>query len=195
MLLSAHTAREASPWVKRWSHLAPATGRVLDLACGYGRHMTWFSARGYHVTGIDRDPQALAQAGQFGQVLHADIENAPWPLMTDGVPETFEVVVVTNYLWRPLLPVIRQSVAPGGLLLYETFAQGNETVGKPARPDFLLRHGELLDACAGMSVVAYEDGFLNAPDRFVQRIAAVAQMPDQSALNPKRYPLSLESPD
>jgi len=180
--------------VRRWSHLAPATGRVLDVACGYGRHMAWFAARGYRVTGVDRDLQALAQAGQFGRALHADIENSPWPLMTDGVPQTFEVVVVTNYLWRPLLPVIRQSVAPGGLLLYETFAVGNETVGKPARPDFLLRHGELLDACAGMTMVAYEDGFIAAPDRFVQRIAALAPTPiDPLRGAPRRYPLSLES--
>jgi len=156
--------------------------------------MAWFAARDYQVTGIERDFQALNQARQFGQVLHADIENAPWPLMANGAPQTFEVVVVTNYLWRPLLPLIVQSVTPCGLLLYETFAQGNETVGKPSRPDFLLRTGELLSVCGGMTVVAFEDGFLSAPDRFVQRVAAIAPTPgDPMTGAPRRYPLSLES--
>ena len=90
-------------------------------------------------------------------------------------------MVVTNYLWRPLLPAILQSVAPGGVLIYETFAAGNETVGKPSRPDFLLQPGELLRACAGLRVVAYEDGFLDEPARFVQRIAAVRADPDDAA--------------
>ena len=94
--------------------------------------------------------------------------------------------MVTNYLWRPLLPTIVQSVAPGGVLVYETFAAGNETVGKPSRPDFLLQPGELLGACAGMRIVAYEDGFLASPARFVQRIAAVR--PGVSAA-PGRYAL------
>jgi len=194
--LNQHTGGKASDWVRRWAHLAPSAGRVLDVACGSGRHMAWFAARGYTVTGIDRDPQALARASQFGQVVHADIENDPWPLMVHGVPQTFAVVVVTNYLWRPLVPAILNSVAAGGLLLYETFAVGNETVGKPSRPDFLLRRGELLEVCAGMTVVAFEDGFLTAPDRFVQRIAALAPTPtDPLCSAPRRYPLSLESRD
>ncbi len=107
----------------------------------------------------------------MGEAIQADIENGPWPLPG----RRFDGVVVTNYLWRPLLPTIVESVAPGGVLLYETFSQGNETVGRPARPEFLLRPGELLHACGSLRVVAYENGFLDAPARFVQRIAAVRE--------------------
>ena len=133
--------------------------------------MQWLAAQGHAVLGVDRSAEALALAQAFGQTLQADIENGPWPLSG----QTFGAVVVTNYLWRPLWPQITASVAPGGVLLYETFAQGNETVGKPSRPDFLLRQGELLQVCAdaGLRVVAYEDGFLASPERFVQRVAAV----------------------
>ena len=93
-------------------------------------------------------------------------------------------MVVTNYLWRPLLPCLVDSVAPGGVLLYETFAHGNATVGKPSRPEFLLQPGELLAACAGLRIVAYEDGFEAAPARFVQRIAAVRDMLGPDAAPP-----------
>ena len=164
-----HGTQAPSDWVRRWSHLVPAGGPVLDVACGHGRHMRWFAQRGHPVTGIDRDPEATAAVHSLGRAITADIENGPWPLAGD----VFAGVVVTNYLWRPLLPQILASVAEGGVLLYETFAEGNETVGKPSRPDFLLRHGELLTLCDGLRVVAYEDGFLDAPERFVQRIAAV----------------------
>ena len=164
-----HGTQAPSDWVRRWSHLVPAGGQVLDVACGHGRHMRWFAQRGHTVTGIDRDAEATAAVQSLGRAITADIENGPWPLPGAA----FEGVVVTNYLWRPLLPQLLASVADGGVLLYETFAEGNETVGKPSRPDFLLRHGELLALCAGLRVVAYEDGFLDAPERFVQRIAAV----------------------
>jgi len=142
---------------------------VLDVACGAGRHMHWFARRGHAVTGVDRSPEAVAAAAPFGRVLQADIESGPWPF--DG--DQFDAVVVTHYLWRPLLPRIVAAVAPGGVLIYETFAAGNETVGKPSRPDFLLQSGELLAASAGMRVIAYEEGFLDGPARFIQRIAAV----------------------
>jgi len=166
---------------------------MLDVACGRGRHLAWFAAHGFEVLGIDRDAQALSHARQFGQVVEADIENAAWPLQTNGTPAPFDVVVVTNYLWRALMPVLLQSVAPGGVLLYETFAAGNETVGKPSRPDFLLQPGELLKVCAGLRIIAYEDGFLNTPGRFVQRIAAVAPTPRKTEkAPPTRYPLSVE---
>jgi hypothetical protein len=129
------------------------------------------------MTGVDRSPQAVEAAAAVGEALCADIENAPWPLQG----RQFGAVVVTNYLWRPLLPIILASVAPGGVLLYETFASGNETVGKPSHPDFLLQTGELLHVCAGLRVVAYEDGYLDAPERFVQRIAAVRNNPETGA--------------
>ena len=182
-----HGSEEPSPWIARWSHLVPAGGAVLDLACGRGRHMRWFAGRGHPVTGVDRDAEALAALAGVGETVAADIENGPWPL--DG--RRFAAVVVTNYLWRPLFPRILEAVAPGGLLLHETFAQGNETVGKPSRPDFLLAPGELLRAYSVLRVVGFEDGFLAAPDRFVQRIAAVREVPGTT---PKRYTLSLESP-
>lgn len=166
--MNLHGTETPSAWVQRWSHLVPAGGTVLDVACGAGRHMRWFAGRGHAVTGIDRSPEALDAAQAWGSVIRTDIENEAWPL--PGVH--FAGVVVTNYLRRALLPVIVQSVAPGGVLIYETFAAGNETVGKPSRPDFLLQPGELLRACEGLRVVAYEDGFLDAPARFVQRIAA-----------------------
>jgi SAM-dependent methyltransferase len=164
-----HGSEEASDWIARWSHLVPAGGTVLDLACGRGRHLRWFAARGHRVTGVDRDPMALATLDGVGETIVADVENGPWPL----AGRQFDAVIVTNYLWRPLFPAIAAAVAPGGVLLHETFAQGNETVGKPARPDFLLAPGELLRAYAQLRVVAFEDGFREAPPRFVQRIAAV----------------------
>lgn len=162
------TSAPASEWVRRWSHLVPAGARVLDLACGHGRHMQWFAERGHAVLGVDRAADALQSAAAFGEVLQCDLESAPWPL----ADQQFAAVVVTNYLWRPLFVHIVQSLAPDGVLLYETFAQGNESLGKPANPDFLLTRGELLRACSDLRVVAYEDGFLNHPARCVQRIAA-----------------------
>jgi len=171
--LVAHGLEAPSAWVQRWSHLVRPGGTVLDVACGHGRHLKWFAARGHAVTGVDRSPDAIAAVASLGEAVLADIENGPWPLVQDGQPRPFDAVVVTNYLWRALLPVIRQSLAPGGVLLYETFAIGNETVGKPSRPDFLLQPGELLREFADLRVVAYEDGFIAQPARFVQRIAAV----------------------
>jgi SAM-dependent methyltransferase len=163
---------------------------VLDVACGHGRHMRWFASRGHRATGVDRSPEAIAAVAPLGEALVADIENDPWPLMRGGRARQFDAVVVTNYLWRSLLPVIRDSLAPGGLLIYETFASGNETVGKPARPDFLLQPGELLHAFAALRVVAYEDGYLAQPERFVQRIAAVRPATVLSTKDaPARYQL------
>ena len=162
-------ALTASPWIQRFSHLVPEGGTVLDVACGQGRHLHWFAQRGHAGVGIDRSAQALAALPDSAQRLCADIENGPWPL-----PDAqFAAVIVTHYLWRALLPTLVASVAPGGVLLYETFAAGNERFGKPSRPDFLLQPGELLRACAGeLEVVAYEDGYLDGPPRCVQRIAA-----------------------
>lgn len=179
-----HGTEAPSAWVQRWSHLVPIGGTVLDVACGHGRHLRWFAGRGHAVTGVDRDPAALAAAAGAGHVVQADIENGPWPF--EG--QRFDAVVVTNYLWRALFPMVLDSVADGGVLIYETFAAGNETVGKPSRPDFLLRPGELLQACAGLHVVAYENGFLEAPERFVQRIVAVRKPSADGAL-PLRHRL------
>ena len=168
-----HGTEAPSPWVLRWAHLVPAGGTVLDVGCGRGRHLRWFAARGHAATGVDRDADALATLAGTGETVLADIENGPWPF----AGRSFDAVVVTNYLWRPLFAQLAASVAPGGVLLHETFALGNETVGKPSRPDFLLRPGELLTAYPGLRVVAFEDGFLDAPPRFVQRVAAVRERP------------------
>jgi SAM-dependent methyltransferase len=166
-----HGTEAVSPWVERWGHLVPPGGTVLDVACGHGRHTRFFAQRGCRVTAVDRDEQALASIAGIAQAVHADIESGPWPF----AGRTFDGVVVTNYLWRALLPAIVAAVAPAGVLVYETFAAGNEAFGKPSRADFLLQPGELLRACAGLHVVAYEHGRLDGPSRIVQRIAAVRQ--------------------
>jgi len=178
-----HLKPEPSPWLQRWSHVLPAGGRVLDLACGSGRHLRWLAQQGFVATGVDRDAAALAASAGIAETIAADIEAGPWPLPG----RQFDAVLVTNYLWRPLWPQLLASLAPGGVLVYETFAAGNETVGKPSRPDFLLQPGELLGRCAGLRVVAFEDGFLPAPARFVQRIVAVRELAD--AAPPVRHRL------
>ncbi len=167
----AHTGLVASEWVQRWSHLIEPGGRVLDVACGGGRHTRWFHDRGCVMTAVDRDASSLQGLAHVARTVQADLEGQPWPL----AGETFSAVVVTNYLWRALLPDIARSVAASGVLIYETFAEGNASVGKPSNPDFLLRPGELLHFAAahGLRVVAYEDGFCSLPDRFIQRMVAV----------------------
>lgn len=160
---------EASPWLLRWAHLIAPGGSVLDVAAGSGRHTRWLAAHGFAVTAIDRDAAAMHALDDVATTLVADIEQRAWPLPD----RRFDAVLVTNYLWRPLMPALVDAVDDGGVLVYETFARGNETIGRPANPDFLLTPGELLSVARGLRIVAYEDGFLNAPDRFVQRIAAV----------------------
>ncbi|MBL8329851.1 MAG: class I SAM-dependent methyltransferase [Rubrivivax sp.] len=183
--VAAHAALgQPSPWLVRWRHLIRPAGTVLDLACGSGRHVRWLASAGHAVTGVDRDAAAVEPLRQIARIVVADVEGGPWPL--EG--ERFDAVIVTHYLWRPLWPRILASIAPGGVLLYETFAQGNETVGKPSRPDFLLQPGELLRSVGGLRIVAFEDGFLEAPPRFIQRIAARHEAPTPSA-QPPRHPL------
>ena len=174
----------ASAWVRRWSHLVPTGARVLDVACGSGRHVRWFAERGAIVTGVDRDVAATQPLAGIAEIVVADIEGGPWPFSA----RQFDAVVVTNYLWRPLLPALVQSVAPGGVLICETFAIGNETVGKPSNPNFLLRPGELLHAVQDLRVLAFEDGFEAAFPRFVQRIVAVRGTPGSP--QPARYELA-----
>jgi SAM-dependent methyltransferase len=168
----------------RWSHLIPKDSSVLDIACGHGRHMRHFVSLGHLVVGVDRNPEAIAAVSPLGEAICADIENGPWPL----AGREFGGVVVTNYLWRPLWPQILSSLKPDGVLIYETFSAGNQTVGKPSRPDFLLRPGELLMLCKDLRIVAFEEGFIAQPDRFVQRIAAVNSTGSPESI--VQYPLS-----
>lgn len=165
-----HAAGAPSDWLLRWAHLLPAAGTVLDLACGSGRHTRWLAAQGLRVTAVDRDAAAVEPLRPHAEVIVADIETSPWPLDK----RSFDVVLVTNYLWRSLWPFIGSAVAPGGWLLYETFAAGHERLGRPSRPDFLLQPGELLRVSQelGLGVVAYESGALADPPRIVQRVLA-----------------------
>ncbi|MGO4302614.1 class I SAM-dependent methyltransferase [Cupriavidus sp. RAF12] len=178
-----------STWITRWAHLIRPGGRVLDLACGSGRHAVWLAGQGFQVLAVDRDAEAVRglPAGIEGRV--EDLEQGAWPLA--GVAR-FDAIVVTNYLHRPLWPHLLEALAPGGVLLYETFSFGNETVGKPSRPDFLLRPGELLDVAHGaLRVVGYEDGTLEVPKTaFVQRMCAVREETGPaSETAPPRYRL------
>ena len=158
-----------SAWVQRWSHLLAPGASVLDVACGSGRHLTWFSGRGHTVCGVDIEPSIAAANTPQAELIQADIENGPWPLPG----RQFGAVVVCNYLWRPLFPRLLESLAQGGVLIYETFASGQELLGRPRRPEFLLQPAELLHLCKDLRVVAYECGLDNDPQRAVQRIVAV----------------------
>ena len=184
---AAHAAAAPSAWVARFAHLVRPGGRVLDLACGFGRHARFFAGRGCHVLAVDRDTAALASMdGTAGiETRAADLEGAHWPLGH----ERFDALVVTNYLHRPLLPKLVAAIVDDGVLLYETFARGNEAYGRPSNPDFLLEPGELLRlADLGLTVVAFEQGHVAAGERgaVVQRLAAVG---------PRRtWPPALDAP-
>ena len=163
-----------SSWVERFIGGVRPGGTVLDLACGGGRHLRLALARGYAVTGVDRLLDGVRDLeGQSGvELLECDLEDGqPFPLGE----RTLAAVIVTNYLWRPLLPRIVAAVSPDGLLIYETFANGQEQFGRPSNPQFLLRPNELLEAVRPrLTVVAYEHGRLDEEgrSRIVQRIVA-----------------------
>jgi SAM-dependent methyltransferase len=178
--VTRHGAEAPSAWVARWAGRLAAGSRVLDLACGGGRHARYFAARGHPVEAVDRDAAALtALAGMKGvATCCADLESGPWPY--EG--QRFGGIVVTNYLHRPLFPRLLESLAPAGVLVYETFAAGNERYGRPSNPDFLLRPGELLEVVRGrLRVLAYEDLTVSEPKpACVQRLCAINSTPSGS---------------
>jgi len=160
-----------SAWVTRHAGLVPATGQVLDLAAGSGRHSIYFKKLGHDVLALDRDVSGLGEIAGI-EVMAADLETlGGWPLGD----RRFAGIIVTNYLHRPLFPSLTHALAPGGILIYETFAHGNEHFGRPSNPDFLLQPGELLEVAraAGLLVRAYEHGEVSEPrPAVIQRIAA-----------------------
>jgi SAM-dependent methyltransferase len=167
------TAPAPSAWIRRFAGEVPRGGPVVDIACGGGRHGRLFLERGHPVVFADRDVSGVTDlAGHPGvEIIAADFEGGDaWPL----AGRHFAGVVVTNYLWRPILPRIIDLVGAGGLLLYETFALGNEAYGRPRNPDFLLRPGELFEAVRGkLSVLAYEQCVVTDPrPAVIQHIAA-----------------------
>lgn len=170
---SDHHVDTPSPWITRWADRVPAHGRVLDLACGKGRHARWFAARGHPVEAVDRDSAKLALlSGVPGiRTRCADLEGGPWPF----AGERFAGIVVVNYLHRPLFPHLIEALTPEGILIYETFAEGNERYGRPSNPAFLLKQGELLELVRGkLRVIAYEDVTVSDPrPAVVQRICAI----------------------
>jgi SAM-dependent methyltransferase len=176
VLHAPHRHDTPSPWVERFAPLIQAGGSVLDLACGFGRHSRYLASRGLRVTAVDRDPEAIASLRGIANVTAtvADLEGGPWPFPGSR----FDAVVVTNYLWRPLFPALLDALDPAGVLLYETFAVGNEKFGKPTNPDFLLRPGELLDVARGrLAVIAFEELCVDVPKpAMLQRICAVGPL-------------------
>ncbi|TWO79457.1 class I SAM-dependent methyltransferase [Denitratisoma oestradiolicum] len=161
---------EPSLWVRRFAPLIPAGGQVLDLACGFGRHARLLAQLGYQVEAVDRDAEALATLADIPgiNVFQADLEGGAWPYYG----RAFDGVVVTNYLFRPLMPMLLNLLEEGGVLIYETFMIGNELLGKPANPAFLLRPGELLSLThKRFTVVAFEQGRVDTPrPAVIQRI-------------------------
>jgi len=191
---------EPSPWVRRFAALVPAGGWVLDLASGNGRHARFFLALGYRVVALDRTVEPFADLARApgAEVIQADLEDGS-PVFDPPGPlagRTFEGIVVTNYLYRPILPRLVERLKPGGVLIYETFARGNERFTRPRNPDFLLKSGELLDLARGrLQVVAYEHGIVerDSAPAVVQRLAAVNDLGQRARddSEPEPHPVPL----
>jgi SAM-dependent methyltransferase len=160
---------QPSVWVLRFASLVSPGGCVLDVACGAGRHSRLFQGLGHPVTAVDIDLNRFEGSGI--ERIQADLESSKWPLSD----RRFAAVIVTNYLWRPLFPYLLSSLARGGVLLYETFARGNQRFGKPANAAYLLEPGELLELVRNrLHVVAYEHGLVESPrPAAIERICAV----------------------
>jgi SAM-dependent methyltransferase len=170
-MTGTHDLDEPSAWVAKWVTLIRPGGVVLDVACGSGRHARFLARLGFEVVAVDRDTSPFHDKPETVDLVEADLEGGPWPF----AGRRFDGIVVTNYLHRPLLPILVESLEPGGVLLYETFARGNERFGKPSNPAFLLAPGELLEALRGrLRVVAYEDRVVDEPrPAAIQRVCGV----------------------
>lgn len=161
-----------SDWVRRWSGLIPSGGRVLDLAAGSGRHAVFLATEGFQVDAVDIDlsPSVAARGTPGIAWRQHDLEQGSWPVL----PSSYQAIVVINYLHRPLFPHLLESLASGGILIYETFALGQERYGRPRNPAYLLMPGELLELARGrLQVVAYEDVTELEPARRMQRLCAI----------------------
>lgn len=167
-----HSHEAPSAWVTRFSGLIAKGGTVLDLACGSGRNTLWLAGQGLHVVAVDRDAHLIAtMTGIPGiSAIEADLEGQAWPF----AERRFDGIIVCRYLHRPLLPILADSLNEGGILIYETFMSGQENLGHPRNPDFLLHPDELLHAYAEkLDVIAFEQGLISEPrPAFLQRICA-----------------------
>ena len=176
--------REPSRWITRFAPLVAPGAAILDVACGGGRHARFFLARGHPVTAVDIDVSGLENLQEHPELelVPADLEDgSPWPLPG----RRFGGVVVTNYLWRPLFPPILEAVDQGGVLLYETFARGNEAYGHPRNPDFLLEPGELIEVARGrLQIVAYEHGYVEQPRPAIRQRLCAARTERPATLCP-----------
>ncbi len=165
-----------SAWVRRFAPLIRPGGRALDLAAGAGRHTRLLLDMGFRVTAVDRDIEGLRPlAGDKCEIRAIDLEAGAPECVLGPLGGGYDGIVVANYLYRPLFPPIAAALAPNGVLIYETFAVGNERFGRPRNPDFMLRPGELLEAFAALTILAFEQGEVTLPrTSVIQRVAARA---------------------
>jgi SAM-dependent methyltransferase len=163
---------QPSPWVVKYAPLIRKKGRVLDLACGNGRHAIWLAQQGHQVDAVDRDVQAVSNMVGMSNidVLIVDLEAGDWP----HPDQRYDGIIVSRYLYRPLLPTLAEILHPGGILIYETFMTGNERYGKPSNPDFLLLPNELLEIYLPvLNIIDFKQGEVKMPRPAVmQRICA-----------------------
>lgn len=170
--MNTKTSNKPSNWVTRFAPLIEAGGSVLDLACGNGRHSIYLASSGFSVTAVDRNIPNISQNFKQIRWIETDLENGDKSLLEN---QHFMGVIVTNYLYRPLIPAIINALDDNGVLIYETFSLGNEQYGRPSNPDFLLKPGELLSLCSErLRIIAYEEGTIKDPKLSVkQRICAI----------------------